>query len=91
MTRIIPDETKIAAKRGFVRTATQSLASVIPTTAVAVTLSGEWVLGVGLGVASALVTAALAGTASALSIISTGVPDEYQVEPAQRRGNHAAN
>ncbi len=74
---IIPTTVKTAAKRGFVRTATQSLASAIPTTAIAITLSGDWLLGVGLGVASAVVTAGLAGAASYLSIISKGVPEEY--------------
>jgi hypothetical protein len=74
---IVPTVVKTAAKRGFVRTATQSLASAIPTTAIAITLSGDWLLGVGLGVASAVVTAGLAGAASYLSIISKGVPEEY--------------
>ena len=32
---IIPENVSLAAKRGFVRTATQSLASVIPITAIA--------------------------------------------------------
>ena len=75
---LIPADTARAAKRGFIRTACQSLASAIPTSAVAVTLSGDWVLGVGLGVASALVTAVLAGAASALTITAQGIPEDYQ-------------
>lgn len=76
-TEIVPTATRLAAKRGFIRTATQSLASAIPTSAIAIVLSGDWLLGVGLGAGSAVVTAALAGLASYLSIISKGVPDEY--------------
>ena len=76
-TEIVPAATRLAAKRGFVRTATQSLASAIPTTAIAIGLSGDWLLGVGLGAGGAVATALLAGLASYLSIISKGVPEEY--------------
>lgn len=75
---IIPADVKLAATRGFIRTAAQSLSAAIPTSAIAVTLSGDWLLGVGLGVGGAVVTAALAGTASALAIVSKGVPEDYQ-------------
>lgn len=74
---IIPTATRVAAKRGFVRTAAQSLSAAIPTSAIAVTLSGDWALGLGLGLAGGIVTALLAGAASYLSIISKGVPEEY--------------
>lgn len=77
-TKIIPADTKRAAVLGFIRTGCQSLASAIPTSAVAVTLSGDWAVGVGLGVASAVVTAVLAGAASALSITAKGIPEDYQ-------------
>ena len=77
MTTVIPASVKLAAKRGFVRTFTQSLASVIPTSAIAITLSGDWLLGVGLGAAGAVATAILSGAASALMIVSRGIPDEY--------------
>lgn len=76
-TEIVPAATKLAAKRGFIRTATQSLSAAIPTSAIAIVLSGDWWLGVGLGVASAIATALMAGAASYLSIISKGVPEEY--------------
>lgn len=78
---VIPANTKLAAKRGFVRTATQSLASVIPITAIAIPTTGDALVGVGLGVAGAVVTALLAGAASALSIISKGIPEDYQAAP----------
>lgn len=74
---IIPPSVKLAAKRGFVRTATQSLASVIPLAAIAIPTTGDALLGAGLAVGGALVTAVLAGAASALSIISNGVPADY--------------
>ena len=75
--QIVPAAVKLAAKRGFIRTATQSLSAAIPTSAIAIVLSGDWWLGVGLGVASAVTTALMAGAASYLSIISKGVPEEY--------------
>lgn len=81
MTNLIPTNVQIAAKRGFIRTATQSLASVIPTTAVAITLSSDWLLGVGLGTGSALIAAGLAGAASYLSITSSGIPEDYTNAP----------
>lgn len=77
---LIPANTRRAAARGFIRTACQSLAAVIPTTAVTVTLTGDWALGVGLGVAGAVVTALLAGTASALTITAKGIPEDYATE-----------
>lgn len=77
-TQLIPSTTKTAAKRGFIRTAAQSLASVIPTTGVVIGLTGDWLLAAGLGVGSALVTAGLAGAASYFSIISKGIPEDYQ-------------
>lgn len=75
---LVPTATQVAARRGFIRTAAQSLSSAIPTSAIAVTLSGDWALGLGLGLASGAVTAVLAGTASYLSILSKGIPEDYQ-------------
>lgn len=74
---IVPASVKLAAKRGFIRTATQSLSSVIPIVAIAIPTTGDALLGLGLGAAGAIVTAILSGTASALSIISSGIPGEY--------------
>lgn len=74
---IVPAAVKLAAKRGFIRTATQSLASVIPIAAIAIPTTGDALLGLGLGAAGAIVTAILAGSASALSIVSNGIPREY--------------
>lgn len=74
---VIPAKTKLAAKRGFVRTATQTLSSVIPITAIAIPTTGDGLLGVCLGVAGAITSSLLAGTASALMIVAKGLPDEY--------------
>lgn len=74
---VIPAKTKLAAKRGFVRTATQALSSAIPISVISIGATSDWAVGVGLGVAGALVTSVLAGTASALMIVSAGVPQEY--------------
>lgn len=78
--KVIPADVRLAAKRGFIRTAAQSLASVIPLGAITIPTTGDALLGVGLAVGGALVSAALAGAASALSIISEGVPEEYQAD-----------
>ena len=80
---VIPASTKLAAKRGFIRTATQSLTSVIPITAIAIPTTGDALLGVSLGVAGAVASALLAGAASALSIISNGIPEDYQAAPSE--------
>lgn len=74
---LVPVQTRVAAKRGFIRTAAQSLSSAIPTAAIAVTLSGDWALGLGLGLAGGAVTAVLAGAASYFSILSKGIPEDY--------------
>lgn len=74
---VIPAKIKLAAKRGFVRTATQTLSSVIPITAIAIPTTGDAGLGLLLGAGGAIVSSVLAGAASALMIISAGIPDEY--------------
>ena len=75
--RLIPVDATVAAKRAFVRTAAQSLASVIPTAAVVIGITGDWWLSAMLGAASAVVTALLAGSAAYLSILSKGIPEDY--------------
>lgn len=74
---VVPAATKLAAVRGFIRTASQSLAAVIPIAAVTIPTTSDAWIGIGLAVASALAGALLAGIASALSIISKGIPGEY--------------
>lgn len=77
MSTVVPEHTRLAAKRGFIRTASQSLSSAIPTGGIVLALTGDYLLAAGLGAGSAVVSALLAGTASYLSIISKGIPDEY--------------
>lgn len=96
MTKIIPDEVKVAAKRAFVRTTFQGYEA-----ALAVGISANVVIGVvrgeadllalGVTAAVAVVSPPLAGLRSYLSITRKGIPDEYQVEPAQVRGRYAAD
>lgn len=80
--RLIPASATRAATRGFIRTASQSLSAFIPTSVVAVVLSGEWLLSAVLGIASALVTAALSGAQSYFSILSSGIPEDYKAREA---------
>lgn len=75
--RLIPADASRAAKRGFIRTASQSLASLIPTGAITIGLTGDWALGAALAAASAIATALMAGAASYLSILSRGIPEDY--------------
>lgn len=77
---LIPVSTRRAAARGFIRTAAQSLASVIPTSVIAIGTTGDYWIGVGLGIAGAVATALLSGVASALTIIAKGIPEDYQAE-----------
>lgn len=75
---LIPAATRLAARRGFIRTFYQALASAIPTTAIALGTTREWWAGVALGVGGAVVSALLAGLASYWSICARGIPDDYQ-------------
>lgn len=90
MSAVVPASVRLAAKRGFVRTATQSLSAAIPTTAIAITLTADWALSIGLGALSAVGTAVLAGTASYLSIVSKGIPEDYElaaIDQSMRRAS----
>lgn len=75
---IIPASVKLAAKRGFVRTAAQSLATgfAVPG-ALTLVLTGDGLLALGAGLAGLVFSAAVNGAQSALSIISNGIPDDY--------------
>lgn len=82
---IVPDTTLIAAKRGFVRTAAQALATSTPTfTITGMGLAGADLAVVAWSVGAALVSSFLAGAASYLSILSAGIPEEYQPDRATR-------
>jgi len=82
---IVPDTTLIAAKRGFVRTSSQALATTIPTGALTgMALSGADPVAMAWSVAAAVISSVLAGAASYLSILSAGIPEEYQPDRATR-------
>jgi len=80
---VVPAGVVLAAKRGFVRTTAQAYAATIPTGGISVAAivafaeSPDWIVA-GITVAAAVLSPPLAGLASYLSIISKGVPAEYQ-------------
>lgn len=83
MNDTIPAHVKMAAKRGFIRTTAQAYAATLTTgisaAAVIAVVNGEVELVptlITLGVA--IVSPFLAGAASALSILSSGIPSDYQ-------------
>jgi len=82
--QLVPPAVKVAAKRGFIRTASQSIATAlaggvtvaIVTDAVGKAQAGDWVtLAVAAGVA--VVTPIINGAQSYFSIIAKGLPEEY--------------
>ncbi|WP_433584538.1 hypothetical protein [Microbacterium hydrocarbonoxydans] len=75
---IIPASVKLAAKRGFVRTAAQSLATgfAVPG-ALTLVFTGDGLLALGIGFAGLAFSAIVNGAQSSLNIISRGIPDEY--------------
>lgn len=78
-TTIVPDTTKVAAKRGFLRTSTQSLSTSVPTFAITgLALSSADPVAVAWSVGAAVLSSFLAGAASYLSILSAGIPEDYQ-------------
>lgn len=85
MTTIIPAATKLAAKRGFIRTMYQGyegvLAVGISANVVVGLIRGEAdVLTIGVTAAVAVLAPPLAGLRSYLSITRKGIPEDY--EPA---------
>ena len=80
---IVPAATKLAAKRGFVRTTAQAYAATlgggITATAVLAIVNGEVdILTTAITLGVALVSPLLAGAASYASILSSGIPGDYQ-------------
>ena len=80
--KLIPANTKLAAKRGFIRTMAQGYASTLSVGVAATTVisivQGELdplVAGVTAGVA--LISPLIAGAASYFDITSKGIPEDY--------------
>lgn len=79
---LVPAPVVIAAKRGFLRTTAQAFAASIPTGGIAVgtlvaSIQDPDPVVIVATVAPALLTPVLAGAASALSILSRGIPEDY--------------
>lgn len=79
---VVPAGVKLAAKRGFVRTTAQAYAATLTggliTSVIALITDPSNLVPVAVAVLTAVVTPPAAGLASYLSIISNGVPKEYQ-------------
>lgn len=90
MTKLIPENVKTAAKRGFIRTASQSLAtSFILPAGTAFAFTQDALLAAAIGVGGIAVGAVVNGLQSYFDIIAKGVPDDYQV--AGSHGRYAAS
>lgn len=80
---IVPAATKLAAKRGFIRTTAQAYAATlsggIATSVVLGIVTGTVdLLTVGVTFGVAVVSPLIAGAASYASILSAGIPGDYQ-------------
>lgn len=76
---LIPVEVRTAAKRGFIRTTAQALAAVVPLgTLTGAALSSADPVAIGWAALAAVVSSVAAGAASYLSILSKGIPEDYQ-------------
>lgn len=83
MSKVIPDQTRLAAKRGFIRSTAQAYATAIAggisTTALLALVAGEVpLLATIITWAVAAVSPLGAGLASYLDILSKGIPEDYQ-------------
>lgn len=91
MSALVPAKVRTAAKRGFIRTTTQALATVIPLgTITGAALSSADPATIAWSVAAGALSSVGAGAASYLSILSKGIPEDYQGEPeVDQAGRHA--
>jgi hypothetical protein len=82
MSSLVPAKTKVAAKRGFIRTTAQAYAASLPTggvsaAAIAATVADPNPVLLVATAAAAVLSPPLAGLASYLSILSSGIPEDY--------------
>ena len=76
--KLIPANARRAAARGFIRTASQSLAtSFIGFGGLTIALTGDGLLALAVGIGGATVTAALNGAQSYFSLLAKGIPEDY--------------
>lgn len=80
---LVPAPVRTAAKRGFIRTTTQTLATVIPLgTITGAALSSADPVTIAWSIGAGAVSSVAAGAASYLSILSKGIPEDYQPDSA---------
>lgn len=91
---LVPQATQVAAKRGFIRTSSQSLATSIPTSGITgAALSNGDPTVIAWSVGAAVLSSLAAGAVSYFSILSNGIPDDYAAAVAADEGvpgRHAA-
>lgn len=85
MTDLVPDQTLVAAKRGFIRTTAQSYGATLTTGISASVVTGlatgeVQILPTVITLAVALVAPVIAGAASYFSILGDGIPEDYTGE-----------
>lgn len=77
--KLIPADTKLAAKRGFIRTAAQSLAtSLVLPAGVTFAFTQDALISAAVGVGGMIVGAVVNGAQSYFSILSAGIPEDYK-------------
>ncbi len=80
--KLIPADTKLAAKRGFIRTAAQSLAtSLVLPAGVTFAFTQDALIAAAVGVGGMIVGAVVNGAQSYFSILGSGIPEDYAPRP----------
>jgi len=80
--KLIPADAHRAAKRGFIRTAAQSLATSLALPAgVTFAFTHDALISAAVGVGGMIVGAVVNGAQSYFSILSKGIPGEYEPRP----------
>ena len=80
--KLIPADTKLAAKRGFIRTASQSLAtSLVLPAGVTFAFTQDALIAAAVGVGGMIIGAVINGAQSYFSILSAGIPEDYAPRP----------
>lgn len=85
--KLIPDNARRAAQRGFIRTATQTFGgALIAVGAVTGILTADVLLTLGTTLATAAISALIAGGASYFSLLSQGIPEDYAATDPEPTG-----
>ncbi|MGB3414034.1 MAG: hypothetical protein WBA28_04900 [Microbacteriaceae bacterium] len=84
-TKLIPEATKTAAKRGFIRTASQSLATGFGVAGgLTLVFTQDGMLALAVGAAGMAATALLNGAQSFFSILAQGIPEDYTADSSNQ-------